>query len=135
MMQQTFDAIRNIFTNMQAIGWAPWPLVFACAGTIVARLAMEDDVLIVNSVEAKRKQGRAKMIAFGIGYVVSIAACYGFDHPKNTDETIQVFMFSILNSGLGYLAWSMYVIFDPISRFKDHFGKKDAAAVPVDGAK
>ena len=57
MIQETFDAIKNVFTNMQGIGWAPWPVVFASAGTIVARLAMEDDVLDVTSLESKRKLG------------------------------------------------------------------------------
>ena len=132
MIQETFDAIKNILTNMEAIGWAPWPVVFACVATIVTRLALEDDILEINTLESKRKQGRSKMIAFAIGYVVSVVACYGFDTPKATDARIQAFMFSILNAGLGYLSWSFYVIWDPIGRFKARYGKKDAVA-PTDG--
>src|SRR5512139_851344 len=123
-MQEIFDSVKNVFTNMSAIGWEPWPVVMACAATIIVRIAMEDDVLDVNTVEAKRKQGRAKMAAFAFGYFISVLACFGFDKPKDSQEIIQAFMFSLLNSGLGYLSYSFYIIVDPVGRFREKFGHK-----------
>lgn len=129
-MQEIFDAIKNVFTNMQAIGWAPWPVVFSAAATIIIRIYLEDDILDVTSIEDKRKQGRAKGYAFIAGYIVSVLSCFGFDRPSGVSDGIQALMFSILNSGMGYLAWSFYVVIDPVERFKEKFGKKRAAATP-----
>ena len=130
-MQEIFDSVKNVFTNMQAIGWEPWPLVMACAATIIVRLALEDDVINITTIEGKRKQNRAKMAAFLFGYFISVIACYGFDKIDGQQDTIQAFMFSLLNAGIGYLAWSFYVIVDPINRIKDKYGKKETQNAPT----
>lgn len=124
MLQTVIDAIKNVFSNMQAIGWAPWPMVFAIVAAILVRMNMEEDVLNVNDNESKRKQSRAKILSLLVSYFVSVVACYGFSSPKNTQENIQALMFSILNAGLGYQAWSVWVILDPMGRLKDKWGRK-----------
>lgn len=124
-MEKYFEAVKNFLTNMQAIGWEPVPLFFALAGTIITRLLMEDDVLNITSIEDKKWNNKAKLIAYAIGYALSVLAYFGFTKIEDTQDRIQAFLFPIINAGLGYLAWSLFLIVDPINKFKSLFGKKN----------
>jgi hypothetical protein len=123
-MNEYMVIVKDIFTNMQAIGWAPWPAVICIAVMIFVRKYAEDDVVNVNTEVAKRQLGLMKLISLFVGYIVSLLSCYGFDTPKNKADIAQAIVFSFLNVVVGYMSWSVWSAVDPIGRIQARFFPK-----------
>ena len=137
-MQTLFDTLKNLILNMQAIGWEPYPMIATVCVMIGGRLFFEEDVVRVNDLDAKKEQMAVKRWVALASYVLSVAACYAFDYPKNKEEHLQAFIFSVMNVIVGYAAYSAYQTIDVKGKLKNYvttkIGGQDASANTGDPA-
>jgi len=129
-MQVFFDSLKNLLLNMTSVGWAPWPMLITAIFSVGARLFYEDDILEVNTMEAKKQQVKIKKWVIGVAYVVSVVSCYAFDFPKSIDEHLQIYCFSVLNIIIGYVSYSIYQLVDVKGKLKGAINAKFGGGNP-----
>lgn len=129
-MQETIQAIKDVWATAVALGYQPMPLVVAVVAMLGARSYFEPDVLAVNTVEAAKRMGWIKLGIFVGVTAVNGLIQVGLAKPAFAFDWCLSVGFSVVNAIGGYIVSSSR----PVRNFiKNGLFAGGAAVPPADG--
>lgn len=109
-MQETIQAIKDIWQTMISLGYQPMPVLIAAISMLAARSYFEPDVLQVNSAEAVSRMGRIKLFIFTGVFVTNGLIQIGLAKPVFVFDWCLSVGFSLGNTMAAYVISSSATI-------------------------
>lgn len=109
-MQETIQAIKDVWATLANLGWQPMPIVAAVIAMIALRSYFEPDVLQVTTIEAAKRMGRIKMMISAGVFFSAFMLQVGLQKPKIAFEWCLSIGFTIVDTFTGYVVSSSAVV-------------------------
>ncbi len=102
-MNDTIQAIKDIFATALALGWQPWPSILAILMVLVLRSGFEPDVLQINNEKERSRHGWIKLAIFFGVFIGSGIMHIGLAKPATAYDWCLAVGFSLGHTMVGHV--------------------------------
>ncbi len=112
------EALKAVWQTAEALGWHVLPTIVALGIIAVGRMVFEDDILDINSSEAKRRHSVVKVLIILVAFVVTLFMQFSLSRADDMYDYEMSIGMAIGYTVVSYVAYSflsaLYTALNPV---------------------